>query len=114
MSNCLFCQIISGKIPANIVHKDDHAVAFTDIAPKAPLHLLIIPRRHTETLNDLVTADDTPMGHIIRLAAKLAADNGFDESGYRLVLNCNRDAGQSVFHVHLHLLAGRTLTWPPG
>lgn len=114
MSNCLFCQIISEKISANIVHKDDHAVAFTDIDPKAPLHLLIIPRCHTETLNDLVAADDTLMGHIIRLAAKLAAEKGYDESGYRLVLNCNRDAGQSVFHVHLHLLAGRTLTWPPG
>ncbi len=114
MSDCLFCRIVAGEIPATIVHEDDRVVAFADINPQAPLHLLIIPRRHVATLNDLAATDDGLMGHTVRLAAKLAAERGYAESGYRLVLNCNRDGGQSVFHVHLHLLAGRALVWPPG
>ncbi len=114
MIDCLFCRIIAGEIPASIVHQDDDLVAFEDINPRAPMHVLIIPRRHVATLNDLTEAEDGLMGKVVRLAATLAAGRGFADSGYRLVLNCNEHAGQSVFHVHLHVLAGRALGWPPG
>ena len=114
MSTCLFCRIVSGEIPASKVYEDDRLVAFTDINPQAPLHVLIIPRTHIATLNDLGTADDALVGEMIRCGASLARDRGYAENGYRLVFNCNADAGQTVFHIHLHVLAGRTLTWPPG
>ena len=114
MSDCLFCKIIAGQIPAVIVHRDDQLVAFTDINPQAPLHVLIVPTRHVATLNDLSPADDGLVGSMARLAAKLAEDHGYHERGYRTVFNTNAEAGQSVFHIHLHLLAGRSLTWPPG
>ena len=114
MSNCLFCKIVSGDIPAAVVHRDEDLVAFKDINPQAPLHVLVIPTRHIATLSD-VTQDDAPLvGRMIRLAADLAKQNGFAEQGYRTVFNCNSQAGQTVFHIHLHLLAGRALTWPPG
>jgi histidine triad (HIT) family protein len=112
--DCLFCKIVAGQIPAGIVHQDDDVVAFKDINPQAPLHVLIIPRRHIATLNDLQASDDEIVGKLHRAAAALAAQHGYAERGYRTVFNTNADAGQSVFHIHLHLLAGRGLTWPPG
>jgi histidine triad (HIT) family protein len=114
MSDCLFCKIISGQIPAAIVHQDDALVGFLDISPKAPLHVLIVPRRHIATLNDLTADDDALVGSMARLAATLAKEHGYDQGGFRTVFNCNADAGQTVLHLHLHLLAGRPLGWPPG
>ena len=112
--SCLFCRIAEGTVPAKIVHSDDHLVAFHDINPQAPLHVLVIPKRHIATTNDLGEADDALLGAMVRRAATIARQHGYDERGYRTVFNCNREAGQSVFHIHLHLLAGRRLTWPPG
>jgi histidine triad (HIT) family protein len=112
--SCLFCRIIAGEIPASTVYEDADLLAFNDINPQAPLHVLIVPKKHTATLNDLVVADDRLVGAMIRRAAAIAQEKGYDAAGYRVVLNTNAQAGQSVFHVHLHLLAGRTLTWPPG
>ena len=114
MSDCLFCKIIAGEIPAHLVHEDRDVVVFKDINPQAPLHLLIVPRRHIATLNDLMPGDDGLIGAMFRRAAALAKQNGHADRGYRTVFNCNRDAGQTVFHIHLHLLAGRGLGWPPG
>ena len=114
MADCLFCKIVSGDIPAAIVHRDDHLVAFKDINPQAPTHVLIVPRRHIATLNDLMPEDDDLVGEMVRRAAALAGAAGHAERGYRTVFNTNADAGQTVFHIHLHLLGGRTLTWPPG
>lgn len=114
MADCLFCRIAEGGIPASLVYQDDRLVAFQDINPQAPLHVLIIPRRHISTLNDLTAADHDLTGELIRRATAIAAERGCAESGYRLVFNCNRDGGQTVFHVHLHLLAGRPMAWPPG
>jgi histidine triad (HIT) family protein len=111
---CLFCRIIAGEIPAKVVHQDDELVAFEDINPQAPMHVLVIPRRHIATLNDLSADDDALVGGMIRRAAAIAASRGFADGGYRAVFNCNPDAGQTVFHVHLHVLGGRKLTWPPG
>jgi histidine triad (HIT) family protein len=114
MSECLFCRIISGEIPGSIVHEDEHLVAFKDINSQAPMHLLIVPRRHIASLNELTADDDQLVGEMIRRAAALAAANGYAERGYRTVFNCNADAGQTVFHIHLHVLGGRRLAWPPG
>jgi histidine triad (HIT) family protein len=114
MSDCLFCKIAAGEIPAAIVYQDEAVVAFKDINPQAPLHALIIPRRHIATLNDLTPNDDELVGSMFRTAAALAKQHGYHERGYRTVFNANREAGQTVFHIHLHLLAGRGLTWPPG
>lgn len=114
MSDCLFCRIVAGEIPATLVHQDDALVAFKDINPQAPLHLLIVPKRHIASLNDLTSADDALVGSLHRAAALLARQHGYDERGYRTVFNTNREAGQTVFHIHLHLLAGRGLGWPPG
>ena len=114
MNDCLFCKIISGQIPAAIVHQDDALVGFRDISPKAPLHVLIVPRQHIATLNDLTANDDALVGSMARLAATLAKEHGYDQGGFRTVFNCNADAGQTVFHIHMHLLAGRPLNWPPG
>jgi histidine triad (HIT) family protein len=114
MSDCLFCKIIGGQIPGQFVHQDDQLVAIKDINPQAPLHVLIIPRKHIPTLNDLAAEDDALVGSMHRLAAAIAAEHGYGARGYRTVFNVNREAGQTVFHIHLHLLAGRGLTWPPG
>lgn len=111
---CLFCRVVAGEIPATIVYSDDELVAFQDINPQAPLHVLVVPRRHIPTLNDLTANDGPIVGRMFGVAAKLAADTGHSADGYRTVINCNRNAGQTVFHVHLHLLAGRTFSWPPG
>lgn len=114
MAECLFCKIVAGEIPGAIVYQDDHVVAFKDINPQAPMHVLIVSRRHIPTLNDLVPSDDALMGEMVRRAAALAAENGYAEGGYRTVFNCNPDAGQTVFHIHLHVLGGRRMGWPPG
>jgi len=114
MPDCVFCRIVDGRIPAALVYSDDSLLAFRDLNPQAPLHVLIVPRRHVATLNALTTEDDRLVGSMIRLAARLADDHGYRERGYRTVFNCNADAGQTVFHLHLHLLAGRGLGWPPG
>jgi histidine triad (HIT) family protein len=114
MTDCLFCKIIAGEIPGAIVHQDDTLVAFKDINPQAPLHVLIVPRKHIATLNDLSPEDDGLVGSMVRRAAALAKAHGYDQRGYRAVFNANRDAGQTVFHIHLHVLAGRPLAWPPG
>ncbi|TAK12714.1 MAG: histidine triad nucleotide-binding protein [Acidobacteria bacterium] len=112
--SCLFCKIIAGEIPSTKVYEDDQLVAFKDITPQAPLHVLIVPRKHIATLNDLEPGDDALVGAMTRRAAIIAKAHGFDSSGFRTVFNCNKDAGQAVFHIHLHVLAGRTLSWPPG
>ena len=113
MTDCLFCKIIGGQIPGQFVHQDDQLVAIKDINPQAPLHVLIVPRKHIATLNDLTAADDALVGHVIA-PRRIAREHGYAERGYRTVFNCNREAGQTVFHIHLHLLAGRGLGWPPG
>lgn len=111
-NDCLFCRIIRKEIPANIVAENEHCVAFRDINPQAPVHVVIVPRDHVASLND---ADDPELiGRLSLLAAEIARDEGIAASGYRTVVNTNRDAGQTVFHVHLHLLGGRSLGWPPG
>jgi histidine triad (HIT) family protein len=112
--NCLFCRIIAGEIPASKVYEDDHVVAFNDINPQAPMHVLVVPREHIETLNALTPAHDALVGEMTRRGAALAAERGYAASGYRTVFNCNADAGQAVFHIHLHVLGGRRLNWPPG
>ena len=114
MSNCLFCRIIAGEIPGNIVYQDDRLVAFRDINPQAPMHVLVVPRRHVASLNDLDAADDALIGEMVRRAAAIAREHGHAERGYRTVFNCNADAGQTVFHIHLHVLGGRVFGWPPG
>jgi histidine triad (HIT) family protein len=114
MSDCLFCKVISGEIKGHIVFQDERLVAFRDINPQAPMHVLIVPRRHIASLNDLQPSDDALIGEMIRRAAAIAKEHGHAEKGYRTVFNCNADAGQSVFHIHLHVLGGRTFTWPPG
>lgn len=111
---CLFCKIINRDIPASIVYEDDRVLAFNDIHPQAPTHVLVIPKRHIATLNDLQTDDDGIVGELVRRAAAIASERGIAAGGFRTVFNTNRDAGQTVFHIHLHLLGGRGLAWPPG
>ena len=112
--SCLFCRIAAGEIPASKVFEDADVLAFNDINPQAPLHVLVIPKRHIATTSDLTEADEALVGKMVRAAAALAAQKGYAERGYRTVFNCNAEAGQTVFHIHLHLLAGRNLGWPPG
>ena len=112
--NCIFCKIIDGDIPAKIVFQDEDLVAIEDINPQAPHHYLLIPRKHVRTTLDLTTADNNLVGHVFQVAGKLAHDLEFAEDGFRIVNNCNEGAGQSVWHIHFHLLGGRELTWPPG
>ena len=114
MMSCLFCKIISGEIPAKMVYQDEHLAVIEDINPAAPLHLLLIPRKHIVNTLDLQSEDDALIGHLHRVGARIATESGFSESGFRIVTNTNGDAGQSVFHIHFHLLAGRSMTWPPG
>lgn len=111
--SCLFCKIIDKEIPADIVYEDDRALAFRDINPQAPHHILVIPKQHIATTNDLTEADRETVGHLSLVAAKIAKELGFADSGYRAVINCNAQAGQTVFHIHLHLLGGKPLGWPP-
>jgi len=112
--SCLFCRIIAGEIPGKFLHQDDRLVVLQDINPQAPLHVLVIPRKHIATLNDLSQEDDGLVGEMLRRAAIVAREHGVADSGYRAVFNCNREAGQTVFHIHLHVLGGRSLGWPPG
>ena len=112
--NCLFCRIASGSVPADIVHQDDMVVAFRDIHPKAPTHVLVIPRRHIRSAAELSGTDAEMLGRLFSVAAQVARDAGIAERGYRLVSNVGAGAGQSVFHMHFHLLGGRSLSWPPG
>lgn len=114
MSDCIFCQIASGSLPADMVHQDSELIAFHDINPVAPTHILIIPRHHIATANDFSEKNHALVGRMMLLASKLAKERGLADDGYRLVMNCNRDAGQTVYHIHLHLLAGRHMGWPPG
>lgn len=114
MSDCLFCRIVEGQIPAKKVHEDPLCVGFLDINPQAPHHALFIPRRHIATLNDATAEDRELLGHLTITAAKYARELGIADTGYRLVTNTNPAAGQTVFHIHLHLLGGRQLSWPPG
>jgi histidine triad (HIT) family protein len=114
MTECLFCKIINGVIPATLVYEDDTVIAFNDINPQAPTHILIVPRQHIATLNHLTQDDTFIVGHMVQVGQRLANQLGHSENGYRLVMNCNGDGGQTVFHIHLHLLAGRQLEWPPG
>ena len=114
MADCLFCKIVAKQVPARIVHEDEDTVAFEDLNLQAPTHVLVIPREHVATLNDLAPEHDALVGKLHRAAAKIAKDRGHDGPGWRVVMNCNRDAGQTVFHIHLHLLGGRAFRWPPG
>lgn len=111
---CLFCKIVKNEIPAKIVFRDDLVVAFEDINPQAPHHILIIPQKHIDSLNDLTSEDNELMGHLIQTAKMLAKEFNMANDGYRLVFNCNAGAGQTVYHIHAHLLGGRRLGWPPG
>jgi histidine triad (HIT) family protein len=112
--SCLFCQIVEGKIPAKIVLKEGDVVAFHDIDPKAPTHILVVPRRHIASITELAGADDALIGRLVRTARDIAGQNDLAERGFRLVFNAGDDAGYSVHHIHLHLLGGRKLAWPPG
>ncbi|MFQ5745447.1 MAG: histidine triad nucleotide-binding protein [Acidobacteriota bacterium] len=112
--HCLFCRIVSGEQRAEMVHEDELLVAFEDINPQAPTHILIIPRRHIPTINDISVEDEPLVGKLVSAAREIAASRGIAADGYRLVFNCNLAAGQSVFHLHAHLLGGRNLGWPPG
>lgn len=114
MSDCLFCKIRDGQIPAKVVHRDEVCIGFEDIRPVAPTHVLFIPLKHIATANDIATEDKAAVGHLFIAAAQLAKQRGYSEGGYRLVMNVNEAAGQTVFHIHLHLLAGREFAWPPG
>ena len=112
--DCLFCKIVAGKIDADVVFKNDSVMAFRDINPQAPTHVLIIPRNHVATINDLTESEAGDVGQLFLAAKEIARTEGLEERGYRVVMNCMEGAGQSVFHIHLHLLGGRPLRWPPG
>lgn len=112
--NCLFCRIIAGEVPGEILYQDEHLIALKDINPQAPTHTLIIPREHMESLNDVGQGDETLLGHLLRVTAKVANQAGLADDGYRVVINCGPQAGQTVPHLHIHLLGGRPMRWPPG
>ena len=114
MSDCLFCGIIEGRIKGNVVYRDESIVAFRDIRPQAPVHILIVPRKHVATILDLEANDQIVVGQIFLLISKLAREQGIDESGFRVVVNSGANAGQTVYHLHFHLLGGRRFSWPPG
>ncbi len=114
MVDCLFCKIIAGDIPADTVYEDEYVLAFRDINPQSPVHVLLVPKRHIATLNDLRAEDAELMGRLYLAVNRVAADLGVAESGYRTLINCNRDGGQDVFHIHLHFMGGRRMGWPPG
>jgi histidine triad (HIT) family protein len=112
--DCIFCKIVAGEIPAAKIYEDERAVAFRDINPQAPTHALVIPRAHVASLNEAGETDEALLGHLLLVAARVARDEGHADDGYRTVINTGAGAGQTVFHVHVHLLGGRSLTWPPG
>ncbi len=113
-NDCIFCRIVAGEIPATIIYKDQSAIAFRDTNPQAPVHALVIPREHLESLDEASQRDEALLGHLLRVAARVANDQGLSSSGYRTVINTGAGAGQSVFHLHIHVLGGRLLNWPPG
>ena len=112
--NCLFCRLINGEVAADVLYQDARAVAIRDINPQAPVHALVLPKEHVESLDDIGQRDEALMGHLMRVASRVANEQGLAESGYRTVVNTGAGAGQSVFHLHVHVLGGRELTWPPG
>jgi histidine triad (HIT) family protein len=113
-TDCLFCRIVAGEVPARFVHQDDEIVAFHDINPRAPTHVLLVPRRHIASAADLTEADGPILGRLFDVAARIAREAGIAENGYRMVTNVGRDGGQTVDHLHFHLMGGRSFTWPPG
>ncbi len=114
MTDCLFCKLVNKEIPTEIVFESDTIFAFKDIEPQAPLHILIIPKKHISTLNDLTTEDSALISEMVLTATKIAGELKIDEAGYRILFNCNDEGGQDIYHIHLHLLGGRKMTWPPG
>lgn len=114
MTDCIFCKIARHEVPSRIVFENERLLAFHDLFPAAPTHILLIPKTHYTTLNDVPASEAAVLGELMTTAAQIARDNDFADDGYRVVMNCNSDGGQSVYHIHLHLLAGRKLTWPPG
>lgn len=113
-TDCLFCRILAGTAAADVVYQDNRCVVIRDINPQAPTHVLVIPREHLDSLDDATRKDEQLLGHLLRISARVANEHGLTESGYRTVLNTGRGAGQSVFHLHVHVLGGREMTWPPG
>lgn len=114
MEDCIFCKIIKGEIPCEKVYEDDKIISFKDISPEAPIHVLIIPKKHIASINDLKEEDENLIGHIYVVAGEIAKQLGVSDSGYRVVSNCGENGGQTVNHIHFHFLGGRKLTWPPG
>jgi histidine triad (HIT) family protein len=114
MNDCLFCKIINGDIPCELLYQDDELLAFMDINPQAPFHCLIIPKLHISSLSETTAEHETILGKLTLAATRICKEQGFDENGYRLVINCGEDGGQTVQHIHMHILAGRSLQWPPG
>ncbi|MGI8735139.1 MAG: histidine triad nucleotide-binding protein [Pyrinomonadaceae bacterium] len=112
--SCLFCRIVAGELPAELLHQDELCVVIRDVNPQAPTHLLVIPREHLESLDEAGRQDEETLGHLLRVAARQANEQGLSESGYRTVINTGAGAGQSVFHLHVHILGGRSMSWPPG
>ncbi len=112
MNDCLFCKIIAKEVPVGILYEDDEVLVFNDIAPQAPTHFLVIPKQHISTINDADNAN--LIGKLHLTASKIAKQQGFADNGYRLIINCNKDGGQAVYHIHLHCLGGRQMGWPPG
>jgi histidine triad (HIT) family protein len=112
--DCIFCKIAAGAIPAKIIHEDDLAVALEDLSPQAPVHVLVIPKKHISTSLDISVEDNALVGHLFQVANKIAIAKGIAARGFRMVMNCNAEAGQSVFHIHLHVMGGRPMGWPPG
>ena len=114
MRDCLFCKIAAGETDTDLIYEDEKVVAFSDINPQAPVHILIVPKKHISTINDISEEDSKLLGHVYQTAADLAEKNNIAESGYRIVSNCGDDGGQTVYHIHFHLLGGRVMQWPPG
>ncbi len=114
MSDCIFCKIVSGDIPAEVLYENEHALVFRDLNPQAPIHLLAIPRQHVSTINDVDPSNVAVMGSLFLAAKEVAKQEGFAADGFRTTMNCGKQAGQTVFHVHLHILSGRPFSWPPG
>ncbi|MBI2488038.1 MAG: histidine triad nucleotide-binding protein [Deltaproteobacteria bacterium] len=114
MEGCMFCKILKREIPATIVYEDEISLAFRDISPKAPTHILVIPKKHIRTVVEVKEEDNSLLGHLIYVANGIAKKEGISEKGFRLVINCGLESGQSVWHIHIHLLGGRKMTWPPG
>ena len=112
--NCLFCKIIAGDVPGEFVHQDEDCVVIRDISPQAPTHLLVIPREHLESLDEATQKEEALLGHLLRVGARMANSQGYEDSSFRTVINTGEGAGQSVFHLHVHVLAGRSMNWPPG